>query len=93
MKQRLTKEDPTFKRLFELRPRKGDLKKLEMILVATRQLAKYGLAGFNLDSVAKELGVRRSHVAYYFKTQNELIHEVIGLVIATGQDVTIGYLE
>ncbi|MCB0403642.1 MAG: TetR/AcrR family transcriptional regulator [Bdellovibrionales bacterium] len=82
-------EDSRFFRLFEVQPRKGDLRKLEIVLGAVRLIATRGADQVTLDSVGKGLGVRRSHVAYYFATREELIESVIQLIIATGQDILI----
>jgi AcrR family transcriptional regulator len=83
------KVDPRYFRLYEMQPRKGDLRRIEIILASIRLIAKTGLTDLSLDSVAKSLEVRRSHVAYYFATKRELLDAVVKLVIATGQDIVV----
>lgn len=85
----MKEQDSRFVRLFEVRPRKGDLRRLEVVLAAVRLIAKSGVAAMTLDAVGKALGIGRSHVAYYFKSTEEIVEAAIQLVIATGQDITI----
>ena len=81
--------DPAFHLLFELKPRKSDLKKMAIIQAAVASLAKDGFEGGTFDKVAKRLKTRRSHIVYYFKDRDELFMAVIKYVIATAQQITV----
>ena len=76
-------------RLFETKPRKGDLRKLAMAQAAITSLATEGIENTTLDSIGKRLGIRRSHVVYYFKMREELVAAAICLITVTAQDITV----
>jgi TetR/AcrR family transcriptional regulator, transcriptional repressor of bet genes len=81
--------DPIFHQLFEAKPSKGDLKRLEIIKAAVKSIARDGFEGGTFESIAKSLKTRRSHVAYYYKDRNQLLTAVIEYIIATAQEITI----
>ena len=85
--------DPLYSRLFESKPRKGDLRKMEIVQTAIRSIATVGIENTTLDSIGAELGVRRSHIAYYFKRKEELIETAVKLITLTAQDITIQRLQ
>ncbi|MBI1861563.1 MAG: TetR/AcrR family transcriptional regulator [Deltaproteobacteria bacterium] len=84
--------DSIYAQIFESRLTKGDLKKLE-ILEAAIKVVGADKEDWTLDSVAEELGTRRSHIVYYFKTRSDLMEAVIQLVVGTGQRVVVEMIE
>lgn len=74
-----------FHQLFTPSPRKGDRKKAALVDELISQIAKNGLESVSLDSVGKALGMRRSHVVYYFPTLEALVEAAVQLVTATVQ--------
>jgi DNA-binding transcriptional regulator YbjK len=72
---------------------KGDQRKLQIIEAAIESFATKGIANTSLESIGKQLKVRRSHIAYYFSTLEELIEDAIKFVAATAQAVTVERLK
>lgn len=82
-------EDKVFHELFELKPGKGDLQRLKIIRAAIDCVARSGFEGGTLEKIAKRIGTRRSHVAYYYPDRNELFEHVVQYIIATAQSLTV----
>ncbi|PIP96405.1 MAG: hypothetical protein COW00_09575 [Bdellovibrio sp. CG12_big_fil_rev_8_21_14_0_65_39_13] len=75
--------------LFDLRPRKGDLKKMEIILAAIDVMAEEGIEKTTYDAIAGRIGTRRAHVAYYYKDKNDILMSAIRYIMANYQQILI----
>ena len=89
----MTREQEAYFKTFPTAPRKGERRKLEILQAAVHSLAKEGFAGSTFDHVAKTLGVRRSHIAYYFKDREDLLEAVVKYVATVAQTVTLETVE
>ncbi len=76
MRKAPVKPNPLFIEVFQIKPRKGELKKLELIEEAIRQIAHQPIETVTLESIGKPLGMIRAHVAYYYKTLESLMSEI-----------------
>jgi AcrR family transcriptional regulator len=85
--------DPSFHELFEFRPRKGDLKKMEIILAAIDCLAELGPEKTTYEAIATRIGTRRAHVAYYFKDKSEIVLAATRYIIANYQQASMEHLQ
>jgi AcrR family transcriptional regulator len=76
----------------ELFPRelsKGEKQRLRMIEAAIECINDFGIDQTNYEAIGKRLGVGRAHVAYYFKSKNDIIEAVLKYFAATAQSVTV----
>lgn len=85
--------DPTFYELFEFKPRKGDLKKIEIILAAIDCMATIGYEKTTYEAIAKRIGTRRAHVAYHFKDKADIFEASIKYINASYQQTSIQQME
>jgi len=85
--------DPILYDLFEFRPRKGDLKKVEIIKATIQCLATVGIEKTSYESIAKLIGTRRAHVAYHFSDKHDIYKSAIKFILATYQQKLIEKLE
>jgi len=85
--------DPYIFNLFEYKPRKGDIKKMEIIKAAIECLATDGLEKTSYEAIAKRIGTRRAHVAYYFSDKNDIFKSAIKYILATYQQISISHLQ
>ncbi len=85
--------DPLMIRLFEFRPRKGDLKKAEIITAAIECLSEDGLEKTTFEAIAKRIGTRRAHVNYYFSDKQNIFLSAIQYIAATYQSISLECLE
>lgn len=81
--------DEIFIELFEFLPRKGDLKKIEIIKATINCLAYHGVESTTFEAIAKSIGTRKSHIAYHFKDKNLLILDCIKYILATYQNLSV----
>jgi AcrR family transcriptional regulator len=84
--------DPRILDLFEFRPRKGDLKKLEIIQAAIDCLAELGLENTNYEAIAQRLQTRRAHIAYHFGEKNQIFLAVVKFILGTYQQTLVDAL-
>lgn len=84
--------DSTIYNLFEFRPRKGDLKKLEIVKAAIDCLAVEGPESMTYEAIAKRLNTRRAHIAYHFADKNDIYLTAVKYILATAQQITIDHL-
>lgn len=75
-----------------LKPSKGDLRRIALVEAAISCMATMGLEKTTYDAIGKKLGVRRSHVAYYYKDLNDLVKDAVRYIIATGAQITDSHL-
>ncbi len=85
--------DPTFYELFEFKPRKGDLKKIEIILAAIDCMATIGHEKTTYEAIAQRIGTRRAHVAYHFKDKADIFEASIKYINASYQQTSIRQME
>ncbi len=76
------------KKIKKAKPPKKD-KSQEIIAAAIESLATQGWENTTFDSLGKELGMQRTHVAYYFPTKRELMEAVMAHISANAQRMTI----
>lgn len=75
--------------LFEFKPRKGDLKKLEIIAATIDCLGEVGIEKTSYESIAQKLGTRRAHVAYHFTDKHDIFKAAIRYILATYQKLSM----
>ncbi|MCB0417556.1 MAG: TetR/AcrR family transcriptional regulator [Bdellovibrionales bacterium] len=78
-------------RVLDLRPSKGDRKKLEIIHAAVDIVGTGKLP--TTEAIAKKLKISTSHVVYYFKDKDELLLQMIRYVIYLVQRKVVAGLE
>jgi AcrR family transcriptional regulator len=61
----------------------------EILTAAARLVMRHGVRGLTTTQVAREVGVRQSHLTYYFPTKRELLHAVMLRFL----DGMLGHLE
>lgn len=86
-------KDPVFSNSFHFQMAKGDRRRLQIVDAAVTCIAKFGLEGAIFDRVAESLDIQRSHVAYYFKTREDLLYYSVQYVIAEAQRITLECVE
>lgn len=79
--------------LFEFKPRKGDLKKMEIIMAAIECIATIGFEKTTYEAIAQKIGTRRAHVAYHFKDKNDIFEGCIRYIMANYQQTSISKIE
>ncbi len=79
--------------VFDVRPGKGEKKKLKIIEATIDSIAKVGFDGTTFDSIGKLVGMQRTHVNYYFSSRDELIKTAVRYAVALGQQITIGHVQ
>ncbi len=82
-----------FAQTFALQMSKADQRKAAIIEAAVGQIARHGLTSAIFEQVSTQLGIRRSHVNYYFKTREELLLSCLQYSLATAQRLTIDRLQ
>ncbi len=75
--------------IFGLKPGKGESRKRQIVEAFIECLAKGGLEKTSYEVVAKKVGMKRTHVAYYFENREEMIRATIRYAIAVGQQMII----
>ncbi len=81
--------NPLYFKLFRTKPRKGDLRRFEIVEATLRLLKKDGSSAISIESIAKSMGMLRSHIAYYFPDKALLFREVVELTIAIGHQFLV----
>ena len=69
--------------LFEEKPSKGNIARLKIINGAIESIVLNGIESTTYESIAKQIGVRRSHVNYYFKSVDEIISQSFNYFLST----------
>jgi AcrR family transcriptional regulator len=83
----MTNVDSIILELFEFIPRKGDLKKIEIIKATIQCLATIGIEKTTFEAIANVIGTRRAHIAYHFSDKNLLFLACIKYILATYQQL------
>lgn len=81
--------NPLYAQLLKFKPKKGDLRKVEILEGAIETIANEGVERLSFESLGKKLNMRRAHVAYYFPDRDEIVLAAIKLVVATVQSFTV----
>jgi len=84
----ITDAPPFLFEALEFKPRKGDLKKLEIIKAAVDILATKGLDNATYEAIAQEIGTRRAHIAYHFSDKSDIFYAAVKYILATYQNET-----
>lgn len=79
--------------IFGMKPGRGDEKRIRILEAFIDQLATRGLDNVSFESIAKKVGMIRTHVAYYFANRDEMIKTAIRFSISSSQQEMIGKLE
>lgn len=93
MRRSMENLNPLYFQLFAPTPGKGERRKAALVEQAILQIAEQGLESMTLESIGKPLGVRRSHVVYYFKDADEVFLAAAKLCFGTLQAVTVETLK
>lgn len=72
-----------------LKASRSDQRKVKILDHCLKQLASEGLEPLTLESVARRCGLRRSHLAYHFKTNQELVWQAIQYALSFGQEYAV----
>ncbi len=78
-----------YARFLDFKPRKGDLRKLEILEAAIQCLSSDGIHHTTFESVGKQLGIGRAHVAYHFPELGDLIEAAIKFCVSHVQALTV----
>lgn len=84
-----TEMDPVFLKLFPLTPRKGDLRKAQIIQATIEVIGKNGIENLSYESIGEKLNINRAHVAYYFKKKDEIIDAAIKYITFAANELTV----
>jgi len=88
-----TEPDYILRNLFEFKPSKGDLKRLEIIKATIECLATIGFDKTTYESIAKIVGTRRAHINYYFGDKHEILMACIRYIVSNYQQVSLQHIE
>ena len=79
--------------LFEFKPRKGDLKKMEIVLTAIECISSIGFEKTTYEAIAQRMGTRRAHIAYHFKDKDSIFAACIKFIMANYQQTSLKHIE
>ncbi len=85
--------DSSIYELFEFKPKKGDLKKMEIVLAAIECIATIGFEKTTYEAIAQKIGTRRAHVAYHFKDKADIFEACIKFINASYQKMSLEKIE
>lgn len=88
-KPKINPSDPLYRLAFEIKPGKGDQRRVAVLEATLTCLSKRGIEATNFETIGKEAGMLRAHVAYYFPNLDALIEAAIKFVIANAQRITV----
>jgi len=89
MKQKYLKVDPLYYELFQRALSKGDLRKIQILEEAIRQLTSQGIENVSLESISKRIGLKRAHVAHYFPSIGTIVDAAVRLITMKAQRITV----
>ncbi len=81
-----------FSKIFPTKLSRGDLRKMDIIRATIACLAEDGFENTNFESVGKRAHIQRAHVAYHFKTKEQLVESAIKYILAQGQETVLDYM-
>ncbi len=86
------KLDPSVYELYDFKPQKSELKKVEIILATIESIAKIGFDKTSYSSIAEIMGLKKSNVAYYFPCKEDLIRDAVSHLVRCQQQMSIKYV-
>lgn len=85
--------DSVLYEVLEVRPSKTEEMRARIIETTIEVIATTGIENASFDNIGKKLKMKRSHIAYYFKTRDELIELVLTYITTLTQRITLNLLE
>jgi AcrR family transcriptional regulator len=82
-------QDRIFFRSFDHAPRKGELKKYQIVLAAIDCIGEQGVQAATLEAIGKRAGISKSLVLYHFDSVDKIIGQCVRHVTATAQEITV----
>lgn len=79
--------------IFDLKPGKGEERKIKILEAFIRQVATRGLEQISFETLGKAVKMKRTHIAYYYPNREELIRASVRFAVAVGQRMTIAEVE
>lgn len=79
--------------LFDIKPRKGDLKKMEIVQAAIECIATIGFENTTYQAIADKIDTRRAHVAYHFSDKSDIFKACIIYINSNYQRILIEKIE
>lgn len=79
--------------IFGLKPGRGEQRRLKIVEAFIELVATKGLDNVSFETIAKKVGMIRTHVAYYFANREELIKTAVRFTISSSQQEMIGKIE
>jgi TetR/AcrR family transcriptional regulator, transcriptional repressor of bet genes len=84
-----SKDLALYAQFLDFKPRKGDLRKLEILDAAIDCLGEEGIHRTTFESIGKKLGIGRAHVAYHYPDLENLFEAAIKFCISNVQNLTV----
>jgi AcrR family transcriptional regulator len=81
--------NPLFATILNMRPRKGDLRKAEIVQAAVQLIATEGVEELTFEALGRKSKMLRAHVAYHFKKQEDIIKAALQLAVLTSQECAV----
>jgi AcrR family transcriptional regulator len=81
--------NPLYAQFLDFKPKKGDLKKIQILEAAIDCLTTLGIEKTTFESIGLKLGIGKAHVAYHFPEKEALIKACIQFTVATVQQITV----
>jgi AcrR family transcriptional regulator len=78
--------------LFGDQPSKGTLKKFEIVQATIDCIATIGFEKTTYEAIAKKIGTRRAHIAYYFKDKQDIFKACIKYIVSNYHNVSQEHL-
>ncbi len=85
-------ERSVLERLPGFKPSKADVRRVEILNAVIACIAEEGVQNLNSLSISKRAKMRRSHVAYYFSSQEKMIDAAVKYVVALSQEIVVAQL-
>ncbi len=73
-------------------PSKGTLKKFEIVQATIECVATIGFEKTTYEAIAKKIGTRRAHIAYYFKDKQDIFKACIKYIVSNYHNVSIEHV-
>lgn len=73
-------------------PSKGTLKKFEIVQATIECIATIGFEKTTYEAIAKKIGTRRAHIAYYFKDKQDIFKACIKYIVSNYHNVSLDHV-
>lgn len=80
-------------KLFSQPATKGQLQRLKIAEAAYDLVDQEGVESLTYDAIGLRLGLKSSHIAYYFSSKQELVHAALKLLIMRVQDYYVAKIQ